>query len=161
MIHAPHFLILSVTTFPDKHSTLTFLLHFYTANRQILISSLRELRVSGSALSIISHLNNCAYRLTWRRSVSEPCPLTIVSSKAQSFFSSLCTTTVSALSITHMASPTMLMLMPVFFPIRDSYQHRSNPCLFDCGWLHTTRKCTRHRHPTSAAHPECGNSTGP
>ena len=46
-------------------------------NHQILISSLQDLGVSGSALSLLSsHLNDRTYRVTWRESVSEPCPLT-------------------------------------------------------------------------------------
>ena len=46
-------------------------------NHQILISSLQDLGVSGSALSLLSsYLNDRTYRVTWRGSVSESCPLT-------------------------------------------------------------------------------------
>ena len=51
---------------------------FYTVNHQILISSLKDLAVSGSALSLLSScLNDRTYWITWRGSVSEACPLTI------------------------------------------------------------------------------------
>ena len=50
---------------------------FDTVNHQILISSLQDLSVSGSVLSLLSsYLNDRTYRVTWRISVSEPCPLT-------------------------------------------------------------------------------------
>uniref|UniRef100_A0AAQ4RAL1 Reverse transcriptase domain-containing protein n=1 Tax=Gasterosteus aculeatus aculeatus TaxID=481459 RepID=A0AAQ4RAL1_GASAC len=50
---------------------------FDTVNHQILISSLQELGVTGSALSLLSsYLDGRTYRVTWRGSVSEPCPLT-------------------------------------------------------------------------------------
>uniref|UniRef100_A0AAQ4NTG4 Reverse transcriptase domain-containing protein n=1 Tax=Gasterosteus aculeatus aculeatus TaxID=481459 RepID=A0AAQ4NTG4_GASAC len=50
---------------------------FDTVNHQILISSLKELGVSGSALSLLSsYLDGRTYRVTWRGSVSEPCPPT-------------------------------------------------------------------------------------
>ena len=50
---------------------------FDTVNHQILISSLQDLGVSGSALSLLSsYLNDRTYWVTWRGSVSEPCPLT-------------------------------------------------------------------------------------
>uniref|UniRef100_A0AAQ4NZK3 Reverse transcriptase domain-containing protein n=1 Tax=Gasterosteus aculeatus aculeatus TaxID=481459 RepID=A0AAQ4NZK3_GASAC len=50
---------------------------FDTVNHQILISSRQELGVSGSALSLLSsYLDGRTYRVTWRGSVSEPCPLT-------------------------------------------------------------------------------------
>ena len=50
---------------------------FDTVNHQILISSLQDLGVSGSALSLLSsYLNVRTYQVTWRGSVSEPCPLT-------------------------------------------------------------------------------------
>ena len=42
---------------------------FDTVNHQILISSLQDLGVSGSALSLLSsYLNDCTYRVTWRGS---------------------------------------------------------------------------------------------
>ncbi|XP_077938224.1 uncharacterized protein LOC144383653 [Gasterosteus aculeatus] len=50
---------------------------FDTVNHQILISSLQELGVTGSAISLLSsYLDGRTYRVTWRGSVSEPCPLT-------------------------------------------------------------------------------------
>uniref|UniRef100_A0AAQ4PB11 Reverse transcriptase domain-containing protein n=1 Tax=Gasterosteus aculeatus aculeatus TaxID=481459 RepID=A0AAQ4PB11_GASAC len=50
---------------------------FDTVNHQILICSLQELGVSGSALSLLSsYLDGRTYRVTWRGFVSEPCPLT-------------------------------------------------------------------------------------
>uniref|UniRef100_A0A8C2XFQ1 Reverse transcriptase domain-containing protein n=1 Tax=Cyclopterus lumpus TaxID=8103 RepID=A0A8C2XFQ1_CYCLU len=50
---------------------------FDTVNHQILISSLQDLGISGTALSLFSsYLTDRTYRVTWRGSVSEPCPLT-------------------------------------------------------------------------------------
>ena len=50
---------------------------FDTVNHQILISSLQDLGVSGSALSLLlSYLKEHTDRVTWRGSVSEPFPLT-------------------------------------------------------------------------------------
>jgi len=46
-------------------------------NHQILISSLQDLGISGTALSLFSSdLNGHTYRATWRGSVFDPCPLT-------------------------------------------------------------------------------------
>ena len=48
-----------------------------TVNHQILIASLQDLGVSGSALSLLSsYLNDHTHQVTWRGFVFEPCPLT-------------------------------------------------------------------------------------
>ena len=50
---------------------------FDTVNHQILLSTLEELGISGSALSLLtSYLTDRSYRVTWRGAVSDPCRLT-------------------------------------------------------------------------------------
>ena len=50
---------------------------FDTVNHQILLRTLQELGVSGSALSLLtSYLKDRTYRVTWRGSESDPCQLT-------------------------------------------------------------------------------------
>ncbi|KAK5913205.1 hypothetical protein CesoFtcFv8_003009 [Champsocephalus esox] len=50
---------------------------FDTVNHQILLHTLQELGVSGSALSLLtSYLKDPTYRVTWRGSESDPCQLT-------------------------------------------------------------------------------------